>query len=59
MSRKVTPAARCRQALMEAVGEASLDFSGYLSTGGPGHAADGHGDRGCRVHWAGGLRVAE
>ena len=29
MSRKVTPADRYRQALMGAVGEASLDFSGY------------------------------
>lgn len=29
MPRKVTPADRYRQALMEAVGEASLDFSGY------------------------------
>jgi len=29
MPRKVTPADRCRQALMEAVGEASLGFSGY------------------------------
>jgi len=29
MTRKVTPADRFRQALMEAVGEASLDFSGY------------------------------
>jgi putative transposase len=29
MSRKVSPAERFRKALMEAVGEASLDFSGY------------------------------
>lgn len=29
MKRKVTPADRSRKALMEAVGEASLDFSGY------------------------------
>ena len=29
MPRKVTPADRYRQALLEAVGEASLDFSGY------------------------------
>ena len=29
MRRKVTPAERSRKALMEAVGEASLDFSGY------------------------------
>ena len=29
MPRKLTPADRYRQALMEAVGEASLDFSGY------------------------------
>jgi len=29
MPRKVTPADRSRQALMEAVGQASLDFSGY------------------------------
>ena len=29
MSRKVTPADRFRQGLMEAVGEASLGFSGY------------------------------
>ena len=29
MSRKVSPAERFRKALMEAVGQASLDFSGY------------------------------
>ena len=29
MGRKVSPADRFRKALMEAVGEASLDFSGY------------------------------
>ena len=29
MSRKVLPAERFRKALMEAMGQASLDFSGY------------------------------
>ena len=31
MRRKVTPGDRSRKALMEAVGEASLDFSGYYA----------------------------